>query len=274
MQKVYFSSDKFREENTSQYTLSIRYSTDGFSFCIHDNDDKLLLFSHKSLSETPQRLGHLMRDILSEEELLQRDYKVVYLMDCCREKVLMPSLGLTEEEEYEICGLSMEVGEGRQMLVSQLRATEYRLAEPFGLEALRELRSQYHSIRILNSAYSLITDALCVNMPDRWQLFVDIEDGYFDVLLMRNRKIHLFNSFVYNSIPDLIYYLMLCLKIRNLKADYVRCYLSGSQADDVQMNGLLRKYFKNLQVQVHEVPKESGINGTYFYHLLNLHTCE
>ena len=44
MQNVYYIDSNFIKENSSQYILSIRYSTDGLSFCVHNHNHQLLVF--------------------------------------------------------------------------------------------------------------------------------------------------------------------------------------------------------------------------------------
>lgn len=44
MQNVYYIDSNFIKENSPQYILSIRYATDGLSFCVHDPYNKLAGF--------------------------------------------------------------------------------------------------------------------------------------------------------------------------------------------------------------------------------------
>lgn len=47
MQNIYYLDSNFTKENLSQYILSIRFSTDGLSFCLHDSTNKLIALSHQ-----------------------------------------------------------------------------------------------------------------------------------------------------------------------------------------------------------------------------------
>ncbi|MFQ6944882.1 MAG: DUF3822 family protein [Odoribacter splanchnicus] len=49
MQNVYYIDSNFIKENSSQYILSIRYSTDGLSFCVHNHNHQLLVFFFPAL---------------------------------------------------------------------------------------------------------------------------------------------------------------------------------------------------------------------------------
>ncbi len=54
MQNICYQNNDFVKEYSNQYILSIRFSTDGLSFCIHDTNDHLLVFSFKPHTLTSQ----------------------------------------------------------------------------------------------------------------------------------------------------------------------------------------------------------------------------
>ena len=50
MQSAYVIDPNFNYEQTVKSILSIRYAADGFSFCVHDEQDKLVVFAHQACS--------------------------------------------------------------------------------------------------------------------------------------------------------------------------------------------------------------------------------
>lgn len=47
MQGVYYTDKNYIYESSVKSILSIRYATDGFSFCVHDEKDQLVVFAHQ-----------------------------------------------------------------------------------------------------------------------------------------------------------------------------------------------------------------------------------
>lgn len=87
MQSVYYIDHTFVKENSTQYILSIRYSTDGLSFCIHDHNNKLLAFFYQPFSlDTKDAVIAKVKKIIVDEEVLNLKYKKVYILPCNKEK--------------------------------------------------------------------------------------------------------------------------------------------------------------------------------------------
>ena len=93
MQNITYIDDFLKQENASQYILSIRYATDGLSFCIHDGNNRLLAFSfqpfHLSESDENALIAQTIQAI-GNEPLLNLRYKKVYVLSCNRNKQLVP----------------------------------------------------------------------------------------------------------------------------------------------------------------------------------------
>ena len=91
MQNLYQLDKHFVKENSIQYILSIRFATDGLSFCVHDSSNRLLLFSHQVYQPESRIEGFTkIYQILTTEEILNLPYQKVYLLFCKQEKTLIP----------------------------------------------------------------------------------------------------------------------------------------------------------------------------------------
>ena len=74
------------------------------------------------------------------------------------------------------------------------------------------LTGRYQSLCIVNNAYPFLINSLNSALLNTHHLFVDIQDRYFDLLITQSNEVKLFNSFTYNSVPDIIYYILRSLK--------------------------------------------------------------
>ena len=92
MQNVYYIDSNFIKENSSQYILSIRYSTDGLSFCVHNHNHQLLVFFFQPYQlDSQDAVIAKVKKIMVEDELLNLKYKKVYILPCQKEKILLPA---------------------------------------------------------------------------------------------------------------------------------------------------------------------------------------
>lgn len=142
-------------------------------------------------------------------------YRKVYIVPCKKEKTLIPAHIFNKNylsDLYRLCHHTEKTG---TLLYRKVRPMEAYLVESLPRSFTTFLTTRYQSICIVNSAYSFIINSLSSTLINREHLFVDIQDRYFDILLTRNNEVLLFNSFSYNSVTDMVYYMLNCLKNTN-----------------------------------------------------------
>lgn len=71
MQSIYFVDSNFTYESSKKSILSIRYATDGFSFCVHDETEKLVVFVHEPYAADSREaaVARLKNYVVNEADL-------------------------------------------------------------------------------------------------------------------------------------------------------------------------------------------------------------
>lgn len=279
MQNVYYIDNNFVKENSTQYILSIRYSTDGFSFCIHDNNNKLLVFFHQPYNlDTKDAVIAKVKKAIVDDELLKLKYKKVYIVPCNKEKVLIPAHVFDKNYLSDMFRICIHPEKNDTLLYRKIRPMESYITEALPRNFVTFLTTRYQSLCIVNSAYPFIIDSLSKTLYNTNHLFIDIHDQYFDILLTRCNDVLLFNSFTYASVADLIYYTLNCLKHCNITKDNLQTTLSGNLVNDPNLLAALNNYIPNVSVSnnisLNQLVKSNELNSSSFVHLLNLHRCE
>ena len=127
------------------------------------------------------------------------------------------------------------------------------------------IREHFPVVQIVNEAYPFIQGAVAKALHDTEQIFLDIQDNYFDILFIRNTGIQLFNSFSYKAATDIVYFLLNCIK---------EC---GPVSKDYKLKELLSAYLPNpyfaKEPLLNSILQDKEFNGSHFTHLLNLHRC-
>lgn len=279
MQNIYYTDINFVKENSTQYILSIRFSTDGLSFCIHDSYGKLMSFFSQPYSlDSQDEVIAKVKKAITEEELLKLKYKKVYILPCKRDKTLIPAHLFDKNYLADLYRICLHSEKNDVLLYRKIRIMEAYIAEALPRNFVTFLSSRYQSLCIVNSAYPFIINSLSGTLMNREHLFVDIHDRYFDLLISRSNEVLLFNSFGYNSVTDLIYYILNCLKHVNVNKNNLQTILSGNLVNDPQLTSTLGKYIPNLSVlndrSLNQTLKNEKLNSSSFIHLLSMHKCE
>ena len=280
MQNISYIDYTFREEDSFQYVLSIRYATDGLSFCIHDAAHRLLAFHTRSFGQLDSEEAVIAKttQLISNEPLLGLKYKKVFLLLCRKDKLLMPADYFSKNTAEDLYRLCLPLHTGDTLFYRKVRGLNSYMVETLPGDFARFLNSQYPSLSMVNSAYPFILCSLSGIMFNTPYLFVDIHERYFDLLVTRSNEVLLFNSFAYGSIPDIIYHALNCLQQCRIDLDNLQTALSGNWVNDSAFLNALQKYIPNISVlnyaPLSQWVKQNDLNNSEFIHLLNIHKCE
>lgn len=279
MQNVYYIDTAFIKENSTQYILSIRYSTDGLSFCIHDHNNKLLAFFYQPYNlDTKDAVIAKVKKAIVEDELLNLKYKKVYILPCNKEKLLIPAHVFNKNYLSDMYRVCIQPDKNDTLLYRKIKMMESYLVETLPRSFVTFLTSRYQSLCIINSAYPFIIHSLSNILFNTNHLFLDIHDQYFDILLTRSNDVLLFNSFSYGSVPDLVYYVLNCMKQCNITKDNLQTAFSGNLVNDPKLLNTFNAYIPNISIlnytPLTQIVKNNELNSSCFVHLLNIHKCE
>lgn len=279
MQSVYYIDSNFIKENSSQYILSIRYATDGLSFCVHDQNNRLLVFFLQPFNlEGTDAVIAKVKKIMVDDILLNLKYKKVFLIPCNKEKILLPAHAFNKNTLADMYRLCFQPHKNDTLIFRKIRIMESYIVEALPRSFVTFLTARYQSLCIVNSAYPFIIHSLSSILFNADHMFIDIHDQYFDLLITRNNDVALFNSFTYGSVNDIIYYCLNCLKQCSISKDNLQTTISGNLVNDPMLADTLSKFIPNISVlnyaPLSQLVKNDELNNSSFIHLLNIHKCE
>lgn len=279
MQNIYYIDSNFIKEHSLQYILSIRYATDGLSFCVHDASNKLLAFFFQPFHlESQDAVIAKVKKIMVEDSLLNLKYKKVYLIPCNKEKILLPAHAFHKSTLADMYRLCLEPHKNDTLLYRKIRIMESYIVEALPRSFVTFLTARFQPVCIVNSAYPFIIQSLSNILFNANHLFIDIHDQYFDLLLTHSNDILLFNSFTYGSVSDIIYYALNCLQQCNVSKDSLQTTISGNLVNDPALVNTFNQYIPNISVlnyaPLSQLVKNNELNNSSFIHLLNIHKCE
>lgn len=279
MQNVYYSDPSFIKENSSQYILSIRYATDGLSFCVHNQTNKLLVFFFQPYHlDSQDAVIAKVKKIIVDEDVLHLSYKKVYVVPCQREKVLIPAHLFDKKTVADMYRICFQPQKNDTLLYRKIKVLESYIVEALPRSFVNFLTTRYPSLCIVDSAYPFIINSLTGILFNTDQLFIDIHDQYFDLLLTRNAEPMLFNSFNYGSVTDILYYILNALQQCQVDKNVLQTTVSGNLVDDPRLQEAFGKYIPNVSIlnyaPLSQLIRSEELNNSCFVHLLNIHRCE
>jgi len=80
------------------------------------------------------------------------------------------------------------------------------------------------------------------------QVFVHLQATHFEIVVVRNQKLLLYNSFEYNTPEDFLYYLLFTMEQLFLNPEMVKVLLLGDIDEDGQYFAIAYKYIRNVML--------------------------
>ena len=91
-----------------------------------------------------------------------------------------------------------------------------------------------------------ISNELVENFSEKF--FLNINDGFIDILFFKDKELMFYNSFDHNSDEDILFYLLFCFSELKLNPDEIHTVLSGSIDLDSKLYELIYTYVRNVQL--------------------------
>lgn len=278
MEDTYFVAPNFINDSSNQSILSIRFATDGFSFCVHDEADILTAFVHETYAADGKEaaVARLKNHILNDS-LLNLRYKKAYVMPCFREKTLLPAAHFRAETASALYALAVETESDEVTLWHHVEELDAYLATPFPVFFKQFIEERFPLAQIVNPAYLFLKESLQKTLNDTEQVFADIGDTYFDLIATRDGRLVLFNTFNHRGDSDVAYHILNCLQTLGMERQKAQVSLAGNAAGNGKLKELLGRYLPNLYYQkdarLNALLGKKDFDGAPFSHLLNVHLC-
>jgi len=91
-----------------------------------------------------------------------------------------------------------------------------------------------------------ISNELTLNFSEK--VFVNINDGFIDILFFKDKKLVFYNSYDYNSNEDILFYLLFCFSELKLNPDKIYTVFSGSIDLNSNLYKLIYTYVRNVEL--------------------------
>lgn len=272
-------SDYYRE-----YSLTVRLSTDGFSFSILDLErNKYIALESYILQEITSfgDLAHEAGAIIDQNDLLKRYFPKVLILFESNKTTIIPSALYDPSELNSYLKFNHKLTRDEEIIADRLVNLEaYNIhAVP---DCIKEkLRDKFANFRLVNYSSALIESILISNknQPIENTLFINARSSAFDVVYIEGRQLGLFNSFRYRTKEDFAYFLLFAIEQLKLNPESVKIVLMGEIDKNSNNYEIVYKYIRNIEfAERNDFFKYSyvfdDIPSWYYYNLINANLCE
>ncbi len=238
-------------KNLDKSHLSIQLSLDGFAYCIFDKDlvdvVSLNVYEFENRSQTPEQLLENVKEVFDTEPVLTSKFDSINISHKNNLSALVPKELFDESKKAEYLKYAIKVFENDQISVDDLMENaSNNVYIPF--ENINNyLVKKLGSFDYLHTSSILLSALLKYYKHDtKKYFFVNISKNSFDIIYIDNDQIQYYNSFLYYTKEDFIYYILFTMEQLLLNPDEQMLTLLGDVDKDSPLFDIAYTYVRNI----------------------------
>ncbi len=268
---------------TKSYHLSIQIDLNGFSFCLLDTiRNKYVALKHYSFDLLSEDPGKNIRAVFEQDEFLKQEFKGSKMIFTTKKSTLIPQPLFNKENVTDYFSFNHSPNKNHyEIFFNRLKHAEAYVvfAMPAYLPSL--IQDYIPSVKLFHQSVPLIENIYLNrrNRKDRVIVYMNISEKLFDIVVIDDKKLNLYNCFSFQDENDLLYFTLYVFEQQKLDPGNTEIILSGRITKTMKQFEILKKYIRHIRFDTpnrqfaysytfNEIPSHIYLN------LLNLYPCE
>lgn len=235
---------------SNQYTLSIRLSTDGFSFSIFNPvlEDRSISYFQQEIDPSLSFIANL-KQVFRENEFLSYPYKLVKVMIVNNRSTLIPFELFDDEQNESIFYYNHAKRENEQILYNILKKSNLVVLFGINIPIFNFIKEQYPAVRFYSQLSPFIElFSVKSRFGDTKKMYAYLKNDSLDVFCYERGRMLLTNSFACQTKEDRIYYLLNTWKQLLLNQEKDELYLTGNTEGRDELLKELNRFILEVSV--------------------------
>lgn len=245
--------------------LVLQVSLNGFCFCVADTlNNSILLFKEVDFSNFPvsRKVEDLYWKAFLEHPELTKMYDEVLVLHDNNLNTFVPTALFDEQFLGSYLQYNTKVFETDFFTFDAIANQEmHNVYVPYA-NINNYLLDQFESFDYKHVNSVLVSKLLekSKNVEEK-QVFVHFGSQKFEIVVVQNQKLLLFNSFEYVTEADFIYYLLFTAEQLNLNPEHFKLQLLGDIAEESSLFKMAYKYVRHVELMdVADVQKNNSFS--------------
>lgn len=252
--------DTLTVNNSDKYIMSIRLCPDGFSFVAYNPSEAGSFFYREQLFERNTSFTDNFKSSFFENEVFSYPFKRTYIVCASSPYTLVPQKLFDAQEAGRYMRFNFSTPQPKCLWDT---VKEAGIAVVFGAEEkLYEFCCRsFPAPRFMHAVSPLLsywTKAGATTSGNR--MYVNLYAKRLDIFCFRQGVLLFANTFGYEHIHDILYYILYIWKEQDLSQLTDRLFISGTPDMRMQLMTVLRKYIRNVAPA--EAPSEAYLLGS------------
>lgn len=250
--------------------LSIQFSLDGFSFCVLNEDNEVVIATKYDFLErcsTPQELLSRIKDIFEKNSDLHFDFTKIKVVHRNSLNTIVPKNYFYKDRLKSYLNFTVKTFESDYItydVVGELDINNIYI--PF-VNINNYLLDHFGDFDFYHHHSVWLEKLQKDHLSEATTVFVNVDQSLLDITVFDHKKLILNNSFEVNSAEDFTYFLLFVYEQLKLDPNQVETQLFGMISEHSPEYQLAFKYIKNIQILDIEQfgINKADFNSTEFY---------
>lgn len=238
--------------NKTYKKLTIQVSLNCLSFCVFDTlNTKVLLLKKLPFSNLHRsiKMEDFLESVYNENPDLKNNYDEILIIHSNNLSTFVPTALFDHEFLGSYLQYNTKVFETDFFTFDSLDTYEMNHVYIPYVNLNNFFIDQYGSFDYKHAATILVSKLLdfSKNKEER-KMFVHVNDNHFDIVVVQNQKLLLFNSFEYKTPEDFIYYILFTAEQLQLNPENFILEFLGSISENDAFYQIAYKYIRNISL--------------------------
>ena len=267
--------------NTSTKALSIQINLSGLSFCVLNCDTNTI--EHIELinfddTKNPETLLDAVKTLFNSHSCFNDTFKTVTVIHHNLWQTLVPKALFNKEHITDYLKFNTKILAGDFVDYDEIPLVDaYAVYVPF-TNVNNYIFEQFGGFTYMHSSSLLIENlAKAEENKDTNSVYINAETDTFDIIVFKDGKLHLFNSFEYSSDQDFIYYILFTFEQLLLNPETISTYITGKVTEQDAFYKIAYTYIRHIEIYKADIKHsfiETPLQPQYYFNLLNSLACE
>ncbi len=237
-------------KNIKRKFLSIQFSLDGFSFCIFDLElQEFVLFNEYTFddNEKSNNLLNNIKQVFINEAILKATFEKVLVVHVNNLSAFVPYPLFDEDYLENYIQFNNKTYKSdffeydfilNQDMVSVF--VPYVHVNNFLIDQFGSFEYKHYSSVLVENLLNNHSSKSAINF------FIHVGQSHFEIIVAKHKKLLLYNTFLYKTTEDFIYYVLFTIEQLDLDVEKVEVQLLGQIENFDEFYKILYKYIRHV----------------------------
>lgn len=251
-QKIIQTNNKINPNEN--FILSIQVSLSGLSFCILNSEPNSIYYFKQfkfAKKHTPEEVLEKLLHYFNTEEALQTGFKSVQVIHENELSALVPRPLFSEDQMADYLKFNTKILNTDYISYDEVMANDsVNVYVPY-VNINNYLYDRFGSFEYKHFSTILIETILAnESLSSGKKMYVHVCDFHFEIIVLENKQLKLYNSFEYHTKEDFIYYILFTAEQMKLNPEEFPLILTGHIRPEDELYSIVYKYIRHVSFSV------------------------